>query len=413
VRMCLLLALAGGLLTAADEAALRAAADAHRWFDLRDGAIPAGAPHYYRLLTAAAFNDLPGANKELSAMARTGATSVQLADGHFAIYQLHRRNGQYREAVDEIRKIVALAPDRAPSAADKADADALALLPALKVISRSPTRTAATDWQGSGIVGIPATVNGMEAQFGLDTGAVMSVVTEAEAKRLRLRFTPGQAYFEGSSGTHTTGRYAVASHLKIGDMELRDVSFLVLADGLDVFATVPLGQQGIIGLPVLMALRTVRWSRSPDNRRQLTLGFPSAHPKSRDLRDANLAFDDCAPLASFEFEGRRFSADLDTGGRTSSMWPLFVRDFPALYRDARHGTEHYDGATGSATIDALYLPELRLKIGGFTVVFRDAPALLSSTVAASNWHYCWLGMDLLNQASEVTLDFPAMRIGLR
>ena len=95
------------------------------------------------------------------------------------------------------------------------------------------------------------------------------------------------------------------------------------------------------------------------------------------------------------------------------MWPLFVRDFPALYRDARHGTEHYDGATGSATIDALYLPELRLKIGGFTIVFRDAPALLSSTVAASNWHYCWLGMDLLNQASEVTLDFPAMRIGLR
>jgi predicted aspartyl protease len=413
VRLCLLLALTGGLLTAADEAALRAAADAHRWFDLRDAAIPAGAPHYYRLLTAAAFNDLPGARKELAAMARAGAISSQLADGHYAIYQLHRRNGQYREAVDDMLRIAALAPDRAPSPADKADADALALLPALKLISRKSTRIAATDWQGSGIVGIPAMVNGMETQFGLDTGAAISVVTEAEARRLRLRFTPGQAYFEGSSGTHTTGRYAVASRLKIGDMELRDVAFLVLVDGLDLFAAVPLGQQGIIGLPVLMALRTVRWSHSPGNRRQLTLGFPSARPKSQDLRDANLAFDDNAPLASFEFEGRRLSADLDTGGRTSSMWPLFVRDFPALYRDARHGMEHYDGATGPATIDALYLPELRLKIGGFPIVFRDAPAMLRSTVAASNWHYCWLGMDLLNQAREVTLDFPAMRIELK
>jgi hypothetical protein len=196
-------------------------------------------------------------------------------------------------------------------------------------------------------------------------------------------------------------------------MELRDVAFLVLPDGLDVFAAVPVGQQGIIGLPVLMALRTVRWTRSPDNRLQLIAGFPSAHGKSQGLRDANLAFEDNVPLASFEFEGRRLSAELDTGGRTSDMWPLFVRDFPALYGDARHGTEHYDGATGSATIDALYLPEVHLKIGGFPIVFRDAPALLRSTVPASNWHYCWLGMDLLNQATEVTLDFPAMRMELK
>jgi hypothetical protein len=126
-----------------------------------------------------------------------------------------------------------------------------------------------------------------------------------------------------------------------------------------------------------------------------------------------LAFEDNVPLAAFEFEGRRLTADLDTGGRASSMWPLFVRDFPALYRDARHGSEHYDGATGSAAIDALYLPELQLKIGGFPIAFRNAPALVAYTVTASNWHYGWLGMDLLNQAREVTLDFPAMRIELK
>jgi hypothetical protein len=140
--------------------------------------ISAGAPHYYRLLTAAAFNDLHGAQKELSAMARAGATSAQLADGHYAIYHIHYRNGLYRGAIEEMRRIAALAPDRAPSGPEKMDAAAVARLPGLKVISRKSTRITATDWQGSGVVGIPAMVNGVETQFALDTGAVMSSVTE-------------------------------------------------------------------------------------------------------------------------------------------------------------------------------------------------------------------------------------------
>jgi hypothetical protein len=59
------------------------------------------------------------------------------------------------------------------------------------------------------------------------------------------------------------------------------------------------------------------------------------------------------------------------------------------------------------------MPELRMTVAGFPILFRDAPVLLQSTIESSLWHYGLLGMDKLAQASEVTLDFKAMRINLK
>jgi hypothetical protein len=54
-----------------------------------------------------------------------------------------------------------------------------------------------------------------------------------------------------------------------------------------------------------------------------------------------------------------------------------------------------------------------MTVAGFPILFHDAPVLLQSTIESSVWHYGLLGMDKLAQASEVTLDFKAMRIDLK
>jgi len=36
--------------------------------------------------------------------------------------------------------------------------------------------------------------------------------------------------------------------------------------------------------------------------------------------------------------------------------------------------------------------------------------LLATTVEASNWHYGTIGINLLNQVTEMTLDFKAMTL---
>jgi hypothetical protein len=60
-------------------AALLSAFEAHRWFDLRDAVLSGNAPPVYRLLTDAAFNDLPGVETEWKKkLAGAGASKEQL-----------------------------------------------------------------------------------------------------------------------------------------------------------------------------------------------------------------------------------------------------------------------------------------------------------------------------------------------
>lgn len=69
------------------------------------------------------------------------------------------------------------------------------------------------------------------------------------------------------------------------------------------------------------------------------------------------------------------------------------------YRLCGHSIRDHAGATDDGS--------------GFPILFRDAPVLLQSTIKSSWWHFGMLGMDKLAQASEVTLDFKAMRIDLK
>jgi clan AA aspartic protease (TIGR02281 family) len=407
MKLLALAILLSGLSHAADEAELRVAFDAHRIFDLRDAVVSSKATPLYRCFVAAALNDERTAETELREAKRVGASRDQLADAHFALYRLYQRKGKYKRAVMEERRTWELASaDRQPSDAERADAEAQEQLPDTEVVSRKAATVPYTTWPDSGIVLAQVTINGVAAQFALDTGAHMSALTEAEAKRLGLKITEGQAVLNGSSGASSSARYGVAERLKIGNTEIRNVSFMVLPDKLEVFETIPLGQQGALGLPVMLAFETMRWN----DRHELSIGFPAGRPE---LRTSSLMFDGIDPLTTIEVNGRRLAVTLDSGGRTSDMWPRFIKEFPELFRNARKGTDHFEGVTGPANVDAQILPELRMKVAGFPVVFRNAPALLETTVPASNWFYAQLGMDLLGQARELTFDFRAMKIVLK
>ncbi len=411
MRLLALILLLSGLSRAADPdpraADLRAALDAHRWFDLRDVVVSGGAARLYRFFVAAAFNDVRGAEGELRAAIRSGTSREQLAGMHHAMYRLYARIGRYRKATLELRKCWALDPDRASTdPAAIADVAAMEVLPDLKLVSRRPATVTYTNWAESPRVVSPMAINGQAVQFALDTDASMSGTSEAEAKRLGLRPTPGQPLYDAMTGARSTkGHYAVADRVKVGNTEFRNVSFVVLPDD-NVFAEVPLGQQGAIGLPVLLALQTLRWNRN----HELNIGF---RPERADLRNANLSFEELDPLVLVEVEGHKLAVDLDTGSNFSHMWPLFVKNFPELLQDGHKDKAHMTGVAGDADVDSVMLPELRMKVAGFPIVLRDVHALLRSTIPASQWHYGLLGVDQLAQATEVTLDFKAMRIQLK
>jgi len=106
---------------------------------------------------------------------------------------------------------------------------------------------------------LPFSINGVHATYWFDTGAGLSVLTESEAKRFGLRAHPASVQVGDLNGTQVNTRIAVADKLSIGSIRIRHVAFLVMPDNQPPFNDQSPGSRGLIGIPVLLALKTFVW----------------------------------------------------------------------------------------------------------------------------------------------------------
>jgi hypothetical protein len=196
----------------------------------------------------------------------------------------------------------------------------------------------------------------------------------------------------------------VADRMQVGNTELRDVAFLVVPNS--DFAMVPLGERGVIGISVAIAVGTFRWK---DNR-EMVLRFPA---EPFDLGSANLAYDADYPITRTEIDGRKVNLGVDSGGKETLLFPPFFDEFPEHIEKAHKGAAHWFSADGEVTKDAMLLPELRFNLGAFPVVLHESPALLSATIPQSERYEGPLGMDAMAQAAEITYDLRAMKTTLK
>jgi predicted aspartyl protease len=248
---------------------------------------------------------------------------------------------------------------------------------------------------------IPASINGKPVTYFFDTGAAFSVVSASEAGRLRLTRN-GLV-----SGTHTMTsdvafQMAVAKEVRIGGTVFHDVSFGVLPDSREPFNKLPSGRRGIIGIPLIVGLRTLHWIRQGD----LEIGQPS---KRFDLTASNLYFDDDHLVTVSSFQGQKVLATLDTGAETTDLLSGFARQFAAFLADGgRKSTREIRGVGGAQSYDAVTVPEIGLRIEGVETYLRPGQVIVKEAGAkccAGNF-----GMDLLKQGRAFRLDFGGMRL---
>ena len=163
---------------------------------------------------------------------------------------------------------------------------------------------------------IPLTVNGQPANYQLDTGSSASYLSESEARRLGLKVEPYASKVQGYSQVELVTGLAVAAELSVGDFRLRNVPFLLQND------TVADGD-GILGLPVLLALETLEWGSDG----MLRIGFASKAPNPG---EANLAFADDNILTTAVFGEGHLDFYLDTGSANTRLYPRFRREHAAF-----------------------------------------------------------------------------------
>jgi len=382
---------------------LRSLYDAHRWFALRDTVRKTDAPLFYRGAVACVFNDVRQCEKKSKALIRSQPHSEQAHAAHSLLAGVYLRYGQYRKALSQVDEMLVLEP---------ADSDAKSVRPLLAALSSSPDQSIgrrhssrlSLHREGADL-GVPVFINGTPATYTFDTGANLSLLSESEAKRLGLAVRDVESSMEVMTGARVSLRIAIASEFAVGAFRLKHVAFLVFPDDQPPFNDLPMGERGIIGIPVLLAFQSFSWGSDGS--------FEISAPRRR-LAHSDLCFDGQIPVADVQFENRSLSFSLDTGAEVTYLYPPFAAAFPDLVKEqGKKESQKVTGVGSSTQVESSTLPKLQLGVGGIATILQPARILLAQTTAGSKLFDGNLGMDLLTQAQRTTLDFRSMTLTLQ
>jgi hypothetical protein len=251
---------------------------------------------------------------------------------------------------------------------------------------------------------LPVSIQGGAGRYFFDTGAWLSCLSESEARRLGLTASAAKGSVGTSTGASVGMRMALAREVVVGGTRFENVSFAVFPDDQEPWSGLPPGQRGIVGMPLLLGLQTLRWSHDGT----LTIGAPA---KTLRVDESNLLFDDDHLVATVGFEQERVRLTLDTGAETTDLYQGFADQFPAfLSRTGRKDVQEVRGVGQAQKFESVSLPEAHFEVGGFDTVLRPAQVLMTSIGAkrsAGN-----LGIDLLQQAAAFRIDLLAMTLEL-
>jgi hypothetical protein len=379
--------------------------DAHQMFLLRDeiSRHPAS-PDLYSGELACAFNDIETCEakfKKVIAAEPKSSTAKQAR--HTLAYALFRE-GRYARSFNEIEALLRI---------DSKDTDALGTRPFFEALSHFPDQavqengtTRATVQMDDGK--LPLLINGEKASYFFDTGANLSTLSESEALRLGLeiRDVSSDGGSSDVNGNKVLFRVALAKSLVLGGIVLNNVAFLVAGNEQQPFVDMDAGKRGLVGLPVLRAFGSIKWSREG-------LFEIDRSPRQANPGASNLCFDDLLLIVEASFERHELPFVLDTGATTTDLWPKFADVAKDLIRKSGSRESHtVTGVGGSQKFEATSIPKVILQLGGKFVTLQPAHVLETQQRAQTRWFYGNLGIDVLGQAHEVALDFRTMTIGL-
>ena len=369
------------------------------WFGLRDAAASHPAPDLYAGAVAAAFHNEADAVRILHEVLARGPKSADADTAQELLVDLYYRSGRYRSALEELKPLFARHPKRRDLLQARPLFEALSVEGDMQVIARAPARITSEDIDGN--LFVPVTANGATAEWLLDTGANISIVSESEAKRIGLTVRNGEAKTSDYAGAAVSFRAVIVPELRVGGVVLRNVPFGVISDKQEPFADLPEGKRGVIGIPVLIAAQT--WRLSKDG--SVEVGFESGGNAGE---PGNLAFSGAQPLIQTVYNGAPLTFCLDTGASSTHLWPLFARRFRAQL--SGRGKSQIGGVGGTREAPTAKLADFRVSAGGHELQIQDVKVLLKSPLSDSRRYYGNFGLDLVQKAERCTLDFKAMRI---
>ena len=377
--------------------------DGRQWLDSQ--ALPAPtAPILVRAAAASARNQASVSESLLLSIVQSQPASDSARRAHELLSRIYLRSGRYRRLIANLDQWARAFPDDPHLLSEKADVEQFRGLPDQ---INGPRKLSKLRHGALNDFSAPVLINGQSATYLLDTGAWLSVMTAAEAKRLGMIIREGTGVLSESSGKGVTIRTAVADQVVIGSNTFRDVSFAILPD-VEPWRSMPPGRGGIIGIPILLHLVCICWIKGGT----WELG---CNVTKNGSDTANLVFYGNRLLVASMIANRQVFMTLDTGAETTDLNANFAQQFA---KEIQHiGTRNMtrvSGVGGNANIESITLPKLDFRIGGTPVTLRPAHVTMQDNPALGG-RCCIgnIGLDLLLPTGRVTIDFSRMTLRLR
>ncbi len=198
----------------------------------------------------------------------------------------------------------------------------------------------------------------------------ISSMSESEARRLGLRIREVRGSMGVVTGGKTEFRTAVAEDLNVGHVRLKNVSFAVFRDDQEPWILLSPGERGLLGIPVLLAFGTLRWAQDG----AVEIGSNSGR---RNPRSTDLYFDEDHLVAGAEFQDSKLPLTLDTGAEDTYLYGAFAQRFADLLgQSGTRESREVRGVGHAEHFEAITVPELVLRVGGFQTTLRRAHVLL-------------------------------------
>lgn len=232
--------------------------------------------------------------------------------------------------------------------------------------------------------------------FIFDTGANISTISASAARRLKINVIPADIEVDAITGIAVKADLAVCEKVTFGNITAENVVFLVFADDALSFPQINYQINGVLGFPVIEALREVQLTQDDY--------FIVPNTETKINSPSNMAMDGLTPLIFMD--GRHFS--FDTGSDYTILYaPFYQENKKKIDRKYQLGTVTIGGAGGK-----IEYPGFKVNYT-FHILGKEIPLKninLLTTKINEKTVYGNIGQDVIRQFSKMTLNFNQMFI---
>lgn len=233
--------------------------------------------------------------------------------------------------------------------------------------------------------------------FIFDTGANFSTATESVAGKLNMVIMDSLFDVTSITGSKVKSRVAVCPEINIGNIKIANVVFLIFPDSMLNIPQIQYQINGIIGFPVMEAMREIQITRD---------GEFIIPQQTGNYQLQNMALDFLTPVININGESYTF----DTGATSTMLYEKYFLKHKSDIENNYKETDLKIGGAGSAITKKGYEITFQPVLNGENISMDSISVFKENLAEDHEYFYGNIGQDLIKNFKSIAINFESMFI---